>query len=284
MAEAMIDDVKKLLDGDFGDDRILKDIYRACKNGEVISNYERKYVRDLTERYLKPNPLEDASAPTPDKGVTPDVILPEKARAQAKGASGAYGTYASPPPPPDPRHRGHHGHHEQQQQQQQERSPGEDGESVRLIHSTTKKTGGSKGKIVAILAGVIVVVIVAAGAAMLLSSGNGGGPVGVPVGPDVTPDPPAPGEFSVRTDLESYAGGDLISLSGWSGADGPVSLLIENPSDSVVWSESVRVNEDGTYSTLAIAGISGGWTESGTFVVRADNGVDAAESEFRLAN
>lgn len=282
MAEAMIDDVKKLLDGDFGDDRILKDIYRACKNGEVISNYERKYVRDLAERYLKTNPLEDASAPAPDKGVTPDVILPEKARAQAEGAPGAYGTHASPPPP-DPRHRDHRGHYEQQRQQQ-ERSPDEGGESVRLIHSTTRKTGGSKGKIVAILAGVIIVAIVAAAAAALLTSDNGGGPVGITAGNGVTVDPPAPGEFSIRTDLESYAGGDLISLSGWSGEDGPVGLSIENPSGSVVWRESVRVGGDGTYSTLTIAGISGGWAESGTFVVRADNGVDEAESEFGLAN
>ncbi len=282
MAEAMIDDIKKLLDGDFGDDRILKDIYRACKNGEVISNYERKYVRDLTARYLKPNPLEDASATTPDKGVTPDVILPEKARAQAEGAPGAYGTHASPPPT-DPRHRGHY-EQQQQQQQQQERSPDEGGESVRLIHSTTRKTGGSKGKIVAILAGVIIVAIVAAAAAALLTSDNGSGPVGITTGNGVTVDPPAPGEFSVRTDLESYAGGDLISLSGWSGEDRPVGLSIENPSNSVVWRESVRVGEDGTYSTLTIAGISGGWAESGTFVVRADNGVDEAESEFRLAN
>lgn len=278
MAEAMIDDIKKLLDGDFGDDRILKDIYRACKNGEVISNYERKYVRDLTERYLKTNPLEDASAQTPAESVTPDVILPEKARAQAKEASGAYGTYA-PPPPTDPRHRDHYG-----REQQQTHSPDESGESVRLVHSSTRKIGGSKGKIVAISVGVIIIAAVAVGAAMLLPSGNGGSPVGVPVGIGITPAPPEPGEFSIRTDLESYAGGDLISLSGWSGTDGHVSLLIENPSDSVVWRESVRVSEDGTYSTLAIAGISGGWTESGTFVVRADNGVDEAESEFRLAN
>lgn len=277
MAEAMVDDIKKLLDGDFGDDRILKDIYRACKNGEVISNYERKYVRDLTERYLKPNPLENASAQTSAETVTPDVILPEKARAQAKGAPGAYGTYA--PPPTDPRHRDRRGH-EQQRQQQQIHSPDESGESVRLIHSTTKKTGGSKGKIVAISVGVIIIAAAAVGAAALMSSDNGRGPEVTPV----TPAAPEPGEFSIGTDLESYAGGDLISLSGWSGADGPVSLLIENPSNSVVWRESVRVSADGTYSTLAIAGISGGWTESGTFVVRADNGVDEAESEFRLAN
>lgn len=280
MAEAMIDDIKKLLDGDFGDDRILKDIYRACKNGEVISNYERKYVRDLTERYLKPNPLEDASAQTSAESVTPDVILPEKARAQAKGAPGAYGTYA--PPPTDPRHRDRRGH--EQQQQQQTHSPDESGESVRLIHSTTKKTGGSKGKIVAISVGVIIIAAVAVGAAALMPSDNGRGPEVVPVGIGITPAAPEPGEFSITTDLESYAGGDLISLSGWSGADGHVSLLIENPSNSVVWRESVRVSADGTYSTLTIAGISGGWTESGTFVVRADNGVDAAESEFRIAN
>ena len=85
---------------------------------------------------------------------------------------------------------------------------------MRLIHSTTRKTGGSKGKIVAILAGVIIVAIVAAAAAALMPSDNGGGPGGVTAGNGVTVDPPTPGEFSIRTDLESYAGGDLISLSG----------------------------------------------------------------------
>jgi len=52
MTDPLLDDVKDLLDKDFGDDRILKQIYRACKNNEVISNYERNYVRKLAEKHL----------------------------------------------------------------------------------------------------------------------------------------------------------------------------------------------------------------------------------------
>ena len=52
MTDSLLDDVTSLLDGDFGDDRILKQIARACKNNEVISNYERNYVQKLAEQYL----------------------------------------------------------------------------------------------------------------------------------------------------------------------------------------------------------------------------------------
>ncbi len=49
MNDSLLDDVKALLDKDLGDDRILKQICRACENDEVISNYERNYVRKLAE-------------------------------------------------------------------------------------------------------------------------------------------------------------------------------------------------------------------------------------------
>ena len=52
MTDSLLDDVTSLLEGDFGDDRILKQIARACKNNEAISNYERKYVQKLAEQYL----------------------------------------------------------------------------------------------------------------------------------------------------------------------------------------------------------------------------------------
>jgi len=52
MNDSLFDDVTSLLEGDFGDDRILKQIARACKNNEVISNYERNYVQKLVEQYL----------------------------------------------------------------------------------------------------------------------------------------------------------------------------------------------------------------------------------------
>ena len=52
MTDSLLNDVTSLLEGDFGDDRILKQIARACKNNEVISNYERNYVQKLAEQYV----------------------------------------------------------------------------------------------------------------------------------------------------------------------------------------------------------------------------------------
>lgn len=79
MIDDLLDDVKALLEKDFGDDRILKQIRRACENNEVISNFERNYVRKLAEKHLGRKP----STPTPvEKPVVPDVALPETATVQ----------------------------------------------------------------------------------------------------------------------------------------------------------------------------------------------------------
>ncbi len=75
MTDSLLDDVKILLDRDFGDDRILRQICRACEHDEVISNYERNYVKELTAKYLKRQP-ESVSIPVATTHVTPDVILP----------------------------------------------------------------------------------------------------------------------------------------------------------------------------------------------------------------
>jgi len=77
MNDPLLDDVKALLDKDFGDDRILKQICRACENNEVISNYERNYVRKLAEKHLGKKP-ETTSIPHPEeKKVIPDVVMPQ---------------------------------------------------------------------------------------------------------------------------------------------------------------------------------------------------------------
>ena len=65
----LLDDVNSLLDGDFGDDRILKQIARACKNNEVISNYERNYVQKLAEQHLGKKPLTNKKPET----ITPEI-------------------------------------------------------------------------------------------------------------------------------------------------------------------------------------------------------------------
>ena len=69
MSDILLDDVNSLLDGDFGDDRILKQIARACKNKEVISNYERNYVQKLAEQHLGKKPLTTKKPET----ITPEI-------------------------------------------------------------------------------------------------------------------------------------------------------------------------------------------------------------------
>ena len=78
MNESLLDDVTSLLDGDFGDDRILKQIARACKNNEVISNYERNYVQKLAEQYLGKQPeITPTKKPEIVTSTIPDVAIPE---------------------------------------------------------------------------------------------------------------------------------------------------------------------------------------------------------------
>ena len=78
MTDTLFDDVKALLDGDFGDDRILKQIYRACQNDEVISNYERNYVRKLAEKHLgkRPEIKQEQTLPL-EKPVSHDITIPQ---------------------------------------------------------------------------------------------------------------------------------------------------------------------------------------------------------------
>jgi hypothetical protein len=78
MTDLLLDDVKALLDKDFGDDRILKQILRACENDEVISNYERNYVRKLAEKYLGRRPeVVQTQTSVEEKPIIPDVVIPE---------------------------------------------------------------------------------------------------------------------------------------------------------------------------------------------------------------
>ncbi len=78
MTDSLLDDVNALLDKEFGDDRILKQICRACKNDEVISNYERNYVRKLAEKHLGRRPeVVQTQTPVEEKPIVPDVVIPE---------------------------------------------------------------------------------------------------------------------------------------------------------------------------------------------------------------
>lgn len=74
MSDPLFDDVKDLLDKELGDERILKQILRACENNEVISNYERNYVKKLAEKHLGRKPIVE-DKPSIKEPSIPDVDL-----------------------------------------------------------------------------------------------------------------------------------------------------------------------------------------------------------------
>ncbi|MBS3922822.1 MAG: hypothetical protein KGZ37_06720 [Nitrosarchaeum sp.] len=76
MTDPLFDDVQTLLDKEKGDERILKQILRACENNEVISNYERNYVKNLAEKYLGRLPENTEDHSPEEKPTIPDVIVP----------------------------------------------------------------------------------------------------------------------------------------------------------------------------------------------------------------
>ena len=77
MDDSLLNDVTSLLDGDFGDDRILKQISQACKNNELISNYERDYVQKLAEQYLdKKSEITPSEISENTFSTNPDTVIP----------------------------------------------------------------------------------------------------------------------------------------------------------------------------------------------------------------
>ena len=74
MVDTLVDDVKALLDKEKGDERILKQIFRACENNEVISNYERNYVRKLAEKYLGRVPEIEEKQNTEEKSIQNEML------------------------------------------------------------------------------------------------------------------------------------------------------------------------------------------------------------------
>ena len=76
MPDHILDDVQALIDKEFGDKKILEQILRAAKNDEVISNFERNYVRKLAEKHLGKKPLEEKKPSEETKPITPVISGP----------------------------------------------------------------------------------------------------------------------------------------------------------------------------------------------------------------
>ena len=86
-------------------------------------------------------------------------------------------------------------------------------------------------------------------------------------------------QLSVQTDLSSYNLQDLISINGISNDSKIVNLSIKNQDNKLVWAEQVTVKDNGTYSTLAIAG-GIGWDTSGTYTLNVDDSYEIKSIDF----
>ncbi|MGQ0772710.1 MAG: hypothetical protein ACT4NT_08080 [Nitrososphaerota archaeon] len=74
-----------------------------------------------------------------------------------------------------------------------------------------------------------------------------------------------PQASNLELDDEVYARGDIISISGKTQtATSIVKIVINNPSNQEIWSETVTVKPDGEFSTLVIAGGTG-WEQAGKY-------------------
>jgi hypothetical protein len=232
MNDMLLDDVNSLLDGDFGDDRILKQIARACKNNEVISNYERNYVQKLAEQHLDKKPkILPPKKPEITPTIIPDVEIPE---IEASTHSQTIQSSTFQP------------------------------ESSNYPKSNLKNP-----KLLFGFGGIAIIIIVAV---IIFSTPNTDSFSSNAIS-DIEI------QLSVQTDLSSYNLKDLISINGISNDSKFVNLSIKNQHNKLVWAEQVPVKDNGTYSTLAIAGGTG-WNTSGTYTLNVDDSYEIKSIDF----
>jgi len=223
MAEDILDVVKKLLDAEVGDIKILEQIKRAAENNEVISNYERNYVAKLVEQHLKPPEPEAELEPAIE---TPVESIPEEISVE-----------------------------KEQMEKIEQVTPTQTIVELKSTDFRNKKfmmIGGG--------AALAIIILVAIATSGIENFGTG---------------------LNLDTDKSSYNQGDIISLSGNSNTTfgNTISLSIENSDGEQIWSEDLRIKDNGTFSTLLIAGGTG-WEDSGTYSIKAEHGSEESEITF----
>ncbi|KAG2472446.1 MAG: hypothetical protein NPMRTH4_2010013 [Nitrosopumilales archaeon] len=227
MSDDILDNVKKLLDAEVGDIKILEQIKRAAENNEVISNYERNYVAKLSEQHLKP--------PEPEPELEPEIETPVESIQEEISVE------------------------KEQMEKIEQVTPTQTIVELKPTYFRNKKfmmIGGG--------AALAIIILVAIGASGIENFGTG---------------------LNLEIDKSSYNSGDIISLSGNSKTTlgSTISLFIENSDGEQIWSEDLKIKDNGTFSTLLIAGGTG-WEGSGTYSIKAEHGSEQLEITFSFNN
>ncbi len=227
MSEDILDNVKKLLDAEVGDIKILEQIKRASENNEVISNYERNYVAKLAEQHLKP--------PEPELELEPEIETPVESIQEQISVE------------------------KEQMEKIEQVTPTQTIVELKPTNFRNKKfmmIGGG--------AALAIIILVAIATSGIENFGTG---------------------LNLDIDKSSYDRGDIISLSGNSKTTfgNTISLSIENSDGEQIWSEDLRIKDNGTFSTLLIAG-GAGWEDSGTYSIKAEHGSEESEITFSFSD
>lgn len=236
MDSFIIEDVNALLKLKRGDSNRLNHIKDLCEANEIISLSDRKYIERLASQYLsksdqkKPKNLDKPKLfPIEESIFTPKTFETDTPKLQT--------------------------------------------ELIKEIQTTkeadSKKTRSkpfdlSANKKILFGIGAIILAIILVATVGIMYDG-----FQVQFGSDIKSD--ILPEFSLETDESSYETGDIISISGQisSSSSGIVLLSIENENSKLVWEENVNIKNDGSFSTLLIAGGTG-WENSGKYTLKAE--------------
>jgi len=227
MPDDILDNVKKLLDAEVGDIKILEQIKRAAENNEVISNYERNYVAKLSEQHLKslePEPELEPEIETPVESIQEEISIEKE-----------------------------------QMEKIEQVTPTQTIVELKPTYFRNKKfmmIGGG--------AALAIIILVAVGLSGIENFGT---------------------ELNLEIDKSSYDSSDIISVSGnlKTISGNSIRLSIENSDGEQIWFEDLKIKDNGTFSTLLIAGGTG-WEDSGTYSIKAEHGSERSEITFSFNN
>ena len=238
MDSFIVEDVIALLKLKKGDPSRLNHIKDLCEAKEIVSLSDRKYIERLVSQHL--SKFEQKKPESQDR---PKFTLIDESPSSIPKI---FETDAS----------------KHQTDLLKEVQITEDADSKKTLSKTLDLRLNKK---ILLATGAIILAII-----LIYTVGIGYNGSQIPNDSDIKSDTPS--EFSLETDELSYETADVISISGQipSSSSGTVRLSIENENSKLIWAENLNIKNDGSFSTLLIAGGTG-WENSGKYTLNAEH-------------
>ena len=237
MDSFIVEDVNALLKLKKGDTSRLNHIKDLCEANEIVSLSDRKYIERLAAQYI--SKFEQKIPKSQDKPKS--TLFDESPISTPK----TFETDVS----------------KHQTDLLKEVQITEDVDSKKIL---SKPLDLSSNKKILLGTGAIILAIILIATVSMVYDGTQ-----IPDNSDTKSNTPS--EFSLETDESSYETADIISISGQvsSSSSGTVRVSIENENSKLIWAENLNIKNDGSFSTLLIAGGTG-WENSGKYTLNAE--------------